>query len=280
MRSGLRFRFSRVIRWRGKHSARDAPRILVSFASRNDPDDRFWARRQRRLARSAYRNGFDRVDSWTHEKLRKTDFYARHRAILDCPRGAGYWAWKPYLIFRTLSEAPADSVVVYWDVGRSHRGDARRGNGFRGPIDPLLRWCDEQNEGMLPGIYIPQHGPNRRWTKRDCFVLMDCDTPEYWEHPQIQATFSVWRKSEEALEFVREWMFYCTDRRIITDDPNSCGLPNHHGFKDHRHDQSVLTNLVLKRGLHCYGSPDQPLMNPKSLNALVARISRADGKVA
>jgi hypothetical protein len=266
------------MRWRGKRSASDAPRILVSFASRNDPDDRFWARRQRRLACSAYRNGFDRVDSWTPERLRETDFYARHRAILDRPRGAGYWAWKPYLIFRTLCEAPAGSVVVYWDVGRSRKGDARRGHRLRRPIDPLLNWCDEQSQGMLPGIYIPKHGPNRRWTKRDCFVLMDWDTPEYWEHPQIQAAFSVWRKSEQALDFVREWMVYCTDRRIITDDFNTCGLPDHDGFKAHRHDQSVLTNLVVKRGLRCFRSPDRSQMDSKNLDALIARISSAQGE--
>jgi hypothetical protein len=269
-----RFCISPRIRSRGGNAATDAPRILVSFASRNDPGDRHWGRRQRSLARTAYRNGFDRVVSWTPGKLRKTDFYTRNRAILDCPRGAGYWAWKPYLVFRALSEAPDHAVVVYWDVGRFRGDDPRRGHRFRRPIDPLLRWCDEENGGMLPGVYIPEHGPNRVWTKRDCFVLMNCDTPECWEHPQVQAAFSVWRKSDRALDLVREWMICCTDRRLVTDDPNTCGLPDHPGFRDHRHDQSVLTNLVWKRGLRCYGSPGQSQPDSKNLDALVARIGR------
>jgi hypothetical protein len=36
---------------------------------------------------------------------------------------------------------------------------------------------------------------------------------------------------------------------IITDIENITG-PNLHGFKDHRHDQSVLTNLAIKHNLN------------------------------
>src|SRR5205823_2371810 len=36
------------------------------------------------------------------------------------------------------------------------------------------------------------------------------------------------------------------DRRCITDDMNECGLPNLPRFREHRHDQSILTNLCVK----------------------------------
>jgi len=39
---------------------------------------------------------------------------------------------------------------------------------------------------------------------------------------------------------------YSTDKRIITDDPNTQGLPNYKGFIDNRHDQTVLSLLIKK----------------------------------
>jgi hypothetical protein len=100
---------------------------------------------------------------------------------------------------------------------------------------------------FLPGVLIPNFGPTSHWTRRDCFVLMTCDSVHYWSHPQVQATFSVWIKTKQSLQFLQEWRTYCMDIRIIGDGPNTCGLPNLPGFVDHRHDQSVLPNLVLMR---------------------------------
>ena len=39
------------------------------------------------------------------------------------------------------------------------------------------------------------------------------------------------------------------DKRIITDDPNEPGVENYPDFKEHRHDQSILSLLVKKFGL-------------------------------
>jgi hypothetical protein len=252
-------------------------RILVTYAGAADRSDRFWSQRQRHLNRTALRNGFDAVVPWSPSTLRRTGFYARNRAILDRERGSGYWAWKPYIIYRALRRAPPGSTIVYWDVGRAHRGNPRRGHRFRRPIDLLIEWSEVHNAGILPGVYIPEHGPNRRWTKRDCFVLMGCDSPRYWEHPQVQASFSLWRRSEQAIALVHEWMMHCTDPRLVTDDANTCGLPDLSDFVDHRHDQSVLTNLVLKHGLRCYGSPNERTRGSKSLNALLKRLERERG---
>jgi hypothetical protein len=47
---------------------------------------------------------------------------------------------------------------------------------------------------------------------------------------------------------------YCTDRRIISDDPNVSEKDNFPSFKEHRRDQSILTNLAVKHGLSVVGS--------------------------
>ncbi len=80
--------------------------------------------------------------------------------------------------------------------------------------------------------------------------------------------------NQKALMFLREWLEYCSDLRVITDDPNTCGLPNLDGFRSHRHDQSILTNLTLKHEIPCYGDPLEclPRNIQKDINLLVARI--------
>jgi len=55
-------------------------------------------------------------------------------------------------------------------------------------------------------------------TKRDCFVLMDCDEPRYHEAPMLDASLVVLRKTERSLEFVRREFktpsFLCPDMSI------------------------------------------------------------------
>jgi hypothetical protein len=92
--------------------------------------------------------------------------------------------------------------------------------------------------------------PVRIWTKRDCFVYMDCDEERYWNTPCVEAGLSYWRKGDFSDKILAEWDKYCKDRRVISDDPNTWGRPNLPEFRDHRHDQSILTNLKEKHNIH------------------------------
>jgi hypothetical protein len=219
------------------------------------------------LNKSAARAGVTELVACTPTELRATEFYRAHRDILDSERGAGFWLWKPYLIRRELERAQAGDFVVYYDVGRAwlpHR--------ISRPLAPLLDWCERQNGGLLPGVYIPEYGPNRKWTKRECFVLMDCDQPLYWDHPQVQATYSIWQKSERAEAFVDEWLEWCLKPGVISDAITLPQVANFPDFVDHRHDQSVLTNLVIKHRIKAYGDPKVTLPGSKDIDNLVDRI--------
>lgn len=75
------------------------------------------------------------------------------------------------------------------------------------------------------------------------------------------------------MAFLEEWLNYCTDERILTDISNRCGYDNYAEFKDHRHDQSVLSLLVLRHGIETFRDPSQfgnhlklaPYRNPEEL---------------
>lgn len=237
--------------------ARGRRLIVVNFACET------YRPAQRSQSASARAMGADRVIAWDLTRLRANPFYAANADILAEPRGCGWWLWKPFIIHEALAGADDGDVVVYWDVG-----PPRRPNRFDVSPWPLVDWCAAHANGMLPGSYVPQHGPNLRWTRRDCFIGMGCDSERYWNHPQIQSTFSVWIKSAASLAFVAEWLACCTRRELISDDPNRLGQSNFDTFVDHRHDQSILTNLVIRHGLRCYGDAECSKTGTKNINNL------------
>jgi hypothetical protein len=67
---------------------------------------------------------------------------------------------------------------------------------------------------------------------------------------------SVWEKNDVNIEFLKEWQRYLRDPRIVTDENNMYGI-NFPEFKDHRHDQSVLTILCTKYNYKLFRDPTQ-----------------------
>lgn len=196
-----------------------------------------------RLVLSAKRAGFAKVVALGPEDLVATDFWRRNQAVLTLPRGGGYWLWKPYIIRMVLRECYADDVLVYSDAGPDEY------YSFSALPVRVARLALSSPMGFLLGTTTPQHGTMRAWTKRDCLVLCGGDRPEIYERPQIQATWSIWTKTDLALRFLDDWLAACEDPRCLTDIPNQCGLPDHDGFIDHRHDQAIASVLAAVRGV-------------------------------
>jgi hypothetical protein len=111
------------------------------------------------------------------------------------------------------------------------------------------------------------------WTKRDCFVLMDCDSKEYWNSPQVQAGINIWKNTPRVRSFLEEWLEYCKDPRIITDQPNTCGEDNLTEYQDHRHDQSILTNLLIKKGIRAFGNPQRRNFKHRDVGFISAHVA-------
>lgn len=213
----------------GKH-------IFLSYATGNFIE----ARDQ--LCQSAIDVGFDIAIAKTYDDLDQK-FRDKNHGILSQTRGAGYWLWKPQIILQELQKLDKDDVLVYSDAGRSTYYQFR---SFPKHCISLTK-----KHGFLLGPTIGQHGPMSKWTKRDAFVLLDMDKPEIHILSPIQATYSFWTPCKEAFDFLEDWLNACKDPRILTDMPNTQGLPNLDDFKDHRHDQSILSLLAYKKSA-CY----------------------------
>jgi uncharacterized protein YndB with AHSA1/START domain len=185
---------------------------IVSYA------DALFLASQGRLVESARRYRINEIRSWNRDSLERTSFYSLHKAILDLKRGAGYWLWKPFIIEETLKEMEDGDVVIYSDAGIEIVGE----------LSPLIDLCLQKSGILLfAGHYddLGAPGPNLcyKWTKRDCFVLMGCDEPHYHQGQLLDASFMVLAKTERSIAFIREWLFYCAQSQILTDDPNRCG---------------------------------------------------------
>lgn len=212
--------------------------VLTNLSNKPFEESRF------RLNRSAERFGIAGKRSYDFGDIRNTPFFQENRGILDQPAGMGYWLWKPFIILETLNDVPEGTIVIYCDSGIE----------IIASLDPLVAICRDQIPIVLFGNGDLQ---NAQWTKRDCFILLDCDTEYYWKGPQCDAAFGLFRKCEQTMLFVREWLDYCRDPRILTDQPNTCGKRDLPAFTAHRHDQAVLSVLALKHRLPLFRMPTQ-----------------------
>ncbi len=188
--------------------------------------------------------GFDKVITYSHEDIEK-DFYEQNKKILGQRRGNGYWLWKPYFIKKTLEQLNPGDFLFYCDAGAY----------FINPIDPLIEISLEHNLDILSFEHFERF--EYEWTKRDAFILMDCDTPDYTESRQRLSSFSLWRKSVFTMDFLNEFLKFAKDERILTDIDNKCGYPNYKNFKENRHDQSIFSLLTKKYNLQSFRDPSQ-----------------------
>ena len=165
------------------------------------------------------------------------DFKNKNKYVLSLPRGNGYWLWKPYFILKTLREKLNDGdYLIYTDAGILYMNSTYT----------IIEFMKKNNEEMW-AVELPYI--ERAYTKRDAFILLCLDSSFYSESPQYMAGIQIYRKSKFTEKFLEDLLYYSSDKRIITDNPNTLGKKNYEGFKENRHDQSVFSLLIKKYGL-------------------------------
>lgn len=197
-----------------------------------------------RLNDSAVKFGITQIFSHDFENIKNTEFYRKNKSLLDTPKGLGYWSWKPYIILEALKKVNDGDIVVYADCGLEIIDN----------LAPLLDIVNNKEDILL---FSNGNLLNARWTKRDCFILMECDNKDYWYSLQCDAAFSLFKKTGKSISFVEEWLRYALDTRIISSDKNVMGGKNIPGFREHRWDQSILSLLAKKTNIEFYRVPSQ-----------------------
>ena len=206
---------------------------------------------QTKCSQTALQHGSDVSIPFGIKDLDDADFVEKNRYTLSQARGAGYWLWKPYLIKKTLERMGNDDWLMYTDSGMYF---------VRNPWEWILTFEDQIGE--LGIATFGCCGLNRHFCKRDAFVLMNADEPKYVDNGHRMASVFVCKKTSLSLTFVEEWLKYASDVRIISDLPNTQGLPNYPEFKDHRHDQSIMSLLSIKYGTFVINEDITQFSNP------------------
>ncbi len=214
--------------------------VAINFA------DESFSNAQALNADTARKNGkVDEVRCFTPNDIENA-FFVEHEQVLSQKRGRGYWLWKPYITCKTLQSVDDGDYVVYTDSGLIFLNDIR-----------LLIACMERDGQEIMLFEQGEGRVEKHWSKRDAFVLMNCDSPEFTDTEQCYSGLYIIKKSEKTCAFWKKVLFYNADYRIVSDEANVMGLPNYEGFVENRHDQTVLSLLAKKEKIKFYPDPSQ-----------------------
>jgi hypothetical protein len=161
--------------------------------------------------------------NYAREWLIRQDAYKMNQKLFSHNKGGGYWAWKPLIIYDALQQT---DEVLYLDS-----------SVIIPSKEAVIRNMELTNLLSAPQTAFT----NADWTKQSCFEAMGCNTEEHWYTPQIWAGMVCAKQG--CYNLLMEWKYWCLEYNIITDVNNFSTFPT---FKDHRHDQSILTNVLLK----------------------------------
>lgn len=118
-------------------------------------------------------------------------------------------------------------------------------------------WCKRDViDEIVPLNYWMKHWPERYRQKGYALAVTE-DGRVGWENfgKQVQASVIFFRVSDYTRKFVKEWLDWCLFEggRLIDDSPSR--TPNHPEFREHRHDQAILTTLAYREGIKLHYWP-------------------------
>lgn len=213
---------------------------------------------------TAYKHGADKVFEFRLDDMDK-EFRHKNEKILSEKRGCGYWLWKPYFINKVMNESNNDDWIVYSDSGMY----------FRMSLSKYVARLEKQNIDFISRATKFQE---KQYTKRDVFVELGVDVPEYTDTLQRAASVVLIKNNKKNRQIVGEWLELAQDYHLITDDRNRNGKENYPEFIDHRHDQSLFSIVCKKYNLVYNRDIFLDMVLPYKGNALLVDHHSKEGK--
>lgn len=214
-----------------------------------------------RITREAREFPFSQVIGVTEMGLAQQfpEFWERHREFIQqSRRGAGYWIWKSFLVQQLLRDMRDGDTVCYADAGCAFNP---------GKLPRFREYVDSVRSGQ-PLLAFSLGLPQKHWTKMDTAVALGGEA--FLDRAQCVGGIFLLRKCAQTVALVDEWVAACASYHLIDDSPSA--IANDPGFQEHRHDQSVWTNLVYKYGFAPIPDESWPVDGPNSGPILAARI--------
>ncbi|MEI8339728.1 MAG: hypothetical protein WCF94_03625 [bacterium] len=198
---------------------------------------------------------FDEIIGYTEKDLVSfTDFWNRHKDFINNnPRGYGYWLWKPFLVLKNLEKLSDGDILIYADAG----------------CELNIKGKEKLKKLLLPDkdFVVKANRANSNsnsYTKMDAIKYFDIDfNSNVLKQGQMEGSVLIIKKSVAVLKLFEEFYDICSNNYCLIDDSASI-VQNHKGFVEHRHDQSVFTLLMIKKGWLDY-SLEEYVFNSNSI---------------
>lgn len=197
-------------------------KIFITYGDQNYQDS------LQRIKKEAEALGFfDEICLYTNESLpnpfkKYTELYRR---------GGGYWLWKPYIVHEALSRADEGDIIVYADAGCTLLKHTDWEYYFQ---------CLKKKEAL----FFITKGKNKRWCKKEVFRYFNPHNSLWRNANQIQATFFMIKKTKNN-EAIKRWYQLAANQPDLFIDVNEKERSlEYKAFKEHRHDQAVLTGCI------------------------------------
>ena len=179
--------------------------------------------------------------------------------IASHSKGYGYWIWKTIFILETMEKyfISPDDIIVYADCACGISVTEAARINFK-------KWIVDLRNQSPHRIGFQMSHLAETWTKADLFTFLECTDEKYTQTGQHIGTIQLYLNTLENQAFLKEYLLIMTtdNYHYLTDEPSR--IPNPASFKEHRHDQAILSLLFKKYGVICYpdhwNSSDFPIM--------------------
>lgn len=186
---------------------------------------------------------FHTVTVYTQDNL--LELKQHEKFIQSNKRGYGYWIWKSILLIDMFKKTNPGDIIIYSDAGCGISTREKAQAKFK-------EWISDVTNIHPYRLSFTMDFLEKYYTKNDLFEVMNLDDNCYKKSFQSAASIQVYKNTPENLSFINEYYkFACLDNyHYITDEPSRS--KNDINFRDHRHDQSILSLLFKKYGSHAY----------------------------
>ena len=182
------------------------------------------------------------------------NFFLKNKAILDCKRGGGYWLWKPYIINETLKKINNDDIIFYLDSTYYFIENFTNLYSDYMKNNDLLVWKNKPNN---------QPDYMKYWCKMDVIRKYNMGYKVFKQNVEdCWAGALIIKKNEKTINYIKEWLDMSCIYEDITDSPSK--FPNNSKFREHRHDQSLLSIVLHKYDIPVHFFKNKYLQNVRN----------------
>lgn len=214
----------------------------------------------KRICKQAERfNLFTEIFGYTDEDLKNDpDFWKQHGDFIQAnAQGYGFWIWKIYLLQKLMRQDKYKEGDIFFYVDAGCEMNLRGKLRFKEYIKLV-----EENDTLAMRL---ETFSERKYTKMDLLKYVNA-SDEVIESDQIEGGILFIKKTKQNMEMLDEiYQIQSSCNYHFIDNTESIS-PNSSEFKEHRHDQSVIS-LMFKK-YNRYSIPDETYFYPDWMKGL------------